>query len=108
MLRYWLMGAASSALLGAASLNANAAPASAASDMRSAVQQTSQVEKAAYRRCRWRNGVRRCAWVQTDPDAYEDGYYYYGRPRPEAYPTGSTAWWRAMDYEGRGGHGRSR
>ena len=107
MLRYWIIGAASSVLLGAASVAASAAPASNAADIRSANQQISAVEKAADRRCWWRNGVRRCAWNRSRPRVYGYGYYY-GRPRPEAFPTGSTAWWRAMDYEGRGGHGRSR
>ena len=47
---------------------------------------------------------------------YQPGYAYGPRPLlvrvtpgigpfdPNRYPTGTTAWWRAMDYQGRGGH----
>ena len=63
----------------------------------------SLAQKVDYRRCSWRGGERRCAWVRSGPRVYG---YNYGRPRAEAYRTGSTSWWRAMDYEGRGGHGR--
>ena len=101
MLRYWFMGAVSSTLLAAGSLGASAAPASTVANMQSAAQQMSPVDNVDYRRCRRVNGVKRCRWVETD-----DYEFYVGRPRPEAFPTGSTAWWRAMDYEGRGGHSR--
>jgi len=47
------------------------------------------VEKAVFY-CEWYRGKRRCRWVQ-------------GVPRPEAYPTGSAAWWRAMEDWGRTG-----
>lgn len=103
MQRYWLMGAASAAFLCGASLSVSAAPAGGATAMRSTLQQSSVVEKAADRRCWWRDGVRHCS--RRGARVYG---YYYGRPRPEAFPTGSTAWWRAMDLEGRGGHGRGR
>jgi len=65
------------------------------------------VEKAAVR-CRWRNGARRCRWSGGGPRVY--GYYrryeydpLFGNPRPEAYRTGSAAWWRAMERWGRTG-----
>jgi hypothetical protein len=118
MLRYGLRGVASAALLISAHSLVEAAPAPAADAMRSALGEAVVLQKAAYR-CWWRGGVRRCSWsgarvygYYTSPGVY--GYYrrpssygyLYGRPRPEFYPTGSTAWWRAMDYEGRGGHGR--
>jgi hypothetical protein len=106
MLRYWTMGAASIAFLGVASIAATAAPATSGSHLRAMAQQNSVVDQVAYRQCCWRKGVKRCGWV--DEPGVERYGYYYGRPRPEAFPTGSTAWWRAMDSEGRGGHGRSR
>jgi hypothetical protein len=82
------------------------------------------VEQVATR-CWWRNGVRRCRWSGGGPRVY--GYYspgvygyysprvygYYGRyendppygnPRPEAYRTGTAAWWRAMERWGRTGN----
>lgn len=102
-LGYWIIGAAGSALVGVAS--AQAAPVGNAAGMRTATPAASVVEKAAYRNCRWRNGARHCHRRGDGPRVYG---YSYGRPRPEAFPTGSAAWWRAMDYEGRGGHGRTR
>ena len=107
MRRYWMAGLASAALLAVASLPAQAAPANGALGLRSS-NGSSLVEKAAYRRCWWRGGRRHCGWVEgRRPRVYGYGTYY-GRPRPEAFPTGSTAWWRSMYYVGRGGHGRSR
>ena len=52
----------------------------------------SSVERVVFQ-CVWVRGVRRCRWVQ-------------GVPRPEAYPTGSPEWWRAMQDWGRTGGGR--
>ncbi len=103
MFRYWITGTASAALLACSSLSANAAPAVGMTLIRPAAEQTSTVDQIAYRNCRWRDGVRYCG--QRGSRAY---LYEYERPRPEAFETGSTAWWRAMDYEGRGGHGRTR
>jgi hypothetical protein len=105
MARYWIAGAASAAILAVTSLTGDASPARNALALRSSAA-GSMVEKAAYRRCGWRGGRQHCRWVEGRPRAYGYGYYY-GRPRPEELPTGSTAWWRAMDYEGRGGHGRT-
>jgi hypothetical protein len=100
MLKTWITaGTASLALLIAAPIVASAAPAAGATTaMKAALPQTSAVESVANRRCWWQDGVRRCSRAVE---------FEYGRPRPEVFPTGSTAWWRAMDYEGRGGHGRS-
>ena len=105
MLRYWIIGGAASTLLGIASVAAQAAPLGHAGDVRTAAHETSAVETVAARRCWWRNGERHCSRARARrPQEYG---YYYGRPRPEDFPTGSTAWWRAMDEEGRGGHGRT-
>lgn len=106
MLKYWMAGMAGAAVLAAAPLAAQAAPASNAFGLRSG--DASMFEKAAYRRCWWRDGRRHCRRVEVERRPRVYGYrYYYGRPRPEDFPTGSTEWWRAMDYEGRGGHGRT-
>jgi hypothetical protein len=106
MLRSWIMGGTASALLSIATIAAaHAAPLGSAGEIRAAVQETSAVEKIAARRCWWRNGERHCSRARhVRPREY---YPYYGRPRPEEFRTGSTAWWRAMDEEGRGGHGRN-
>lgn len=48
------------------------------------------------RRCWTRRGVAHCRWV----DGRVLPYKWYD---PNRYPTGSSAWWRAMDREGRGG-----
>jgi hypothetical protein len=61
------------------------------------------VEQVAERYCRWRNGVRHCRWSGPRVYGYYDRDYRYGNPRPEAYPTGSAAWWRAMERYGRTG-----
>jgi hypothetical protein len=111
MLKCWMVGAVGAALLGAASV-ASAAPASNAAGVRTH-QDTSAVEKAA-RRCWWSNGVRRCTSRRGGTRVYGyrnysgDGYGYYGGDGyayPEELPTGSTAWWRSMDFYDRGGFG---
>jgi len=107
MLRYSIMGALGAVLLGGVPHAVHAGPTSIAGATRMTGQETSAVEKAAYRRCWRRRGVRHCSGSRRAPRVYGYGDYY-GRPRPEAFPTGSTSWWRAMDYEGRGGHGRGR
>lgn len=103
MLRHWIMGGATSALL---TIAAQAAPLGNAGEIRATAQETSAVETVAARRCWWRNGERHCSRGRNiRPRTY--GYSpYYGRARPEDFRTGSTEWWRAMDEEGRGGHGR--
>jgi len=104
MFKYWMVGAATAAMCSTASLAASAAPASNSGYVGSAAQHETVVEKAAHRRCWWREGRRYCRLVERRDYGVD---LYVGRPRPEAFPTGSTAWWRAMDYEGRGGHGRT-
>jgi hypothetical protein len=67
---------------------------------------SSVVEKVADRRCSPRNRSRHCrnAEQQPAPKASQSGYgYSYGAPRAEFYPTGSAAWWQAMQREGRTG-----
>ena len=62
------------------------------------------VEKAAYRRCSWRQGVRYCGGRAQRPRARQrdSGYGYdYGTPLPEFYPFGSEGWWLAMERDGR-------
>src|SRR6185295_12736849 len=66
-----------------------------------AAEQTSSVEKAAYRHCWWSDGRRHCRWVDGDGPRYRSyGYRSYGygvgEGRPEDYRIGSTEWWRAM------------
>ena len=97
MKKYVALGVAAGALMGAYAVQA--APLSVPT---SSVENGSVVQKVDYRRCSWRGGERRCFWVRSGPRVYG----YYAHPRPEAYRTGSTRWWREMDYEGRGGHGR--
>ena len=107
MLKHWMIGAASAALLGGASVAASAAPASNAAGLKSTPQPNSAVEQIADRRCWWRNGVRRCGAYRSGARVY--GYRYYGgHARPEDLRTGSTAWWRSMDFYDRGGFGGRR
>ena len=102
MLRYWLMGAVGAALFSAIGV-ANAAPAVGSVPIKSTFQASSMVEEIAYRSCWWRNGVRRCGGrgfrvygYYGGPGVYgydggPRGYgYVYGRPPPEAFPTGWT------------------
>lgn len=110
MRKYWMLGTATAALLCGIPAVASAGPFSNAPGVRLSEPGASAVEKAA-RRCWWRDGQRYCGRVGRGSRVRGYGYgygygYYYGKPRPEELPTGSTAWWRAMDEEGRGGHGR--
>jgi hypothetical protein len=98
----------------------------AAGHARPAIAGVAASEQIAYRLCETQGGVRRCRWVDTyGPRAY--GYrapppvpgvvvltppvvfYYYRngyRPNePSDYPTGTTPWWRSMDYWDLGGVG---
>ena len=114
MLKHWMIGVAGAAMLCAASVTASAAPASNAAGLRTAHQDTSAVEKAASR-CWWSNGVRQCApsrrggtrvyGSRNDGGSYRNDGGYDGYALPEDLPTGSTAWWRSMDYYDRGGFG---
>ena len=107
----WRAGAAGTALLvvmlpvaaGATPIGAAGAGAVVAGDPPARV-----VQQVAARYCWWRNGVRRCRWSGGNPRVY--GYYGkyeydppFGNPRPEAYRTGTAAWWRAMERWGRTG-----
>lgn len=51
------------------------------------------------RKCWTRRGVAHCRWI----DGAVRPYRWWD---PNRYPTGSTAWWRAMEREGRGGFRR--
>jgi hypothetical protein len=102
--KYWLAGVAALAFFGI-SAGAQAGPlGSSTGDLQTAAERLTNTHEVAYRRCWWRNGIRRCRWYDGDR-VY--GYRYYPRG-PDAYPTGSTAWWREMDRENRGGHGSRR
>lgn len=89
-----MLAAASAALLGSTTVSVNAAPANSTALMKPPVQVDPVVDQIAYR-CWWRDGERFCS------RRAERGYGYdYGRPRPEAFPFGSTAWWRARTMKG--------
>ena len=73
-LRQSCIGAASAIAFAVLLPAAQAAPlAGAASDLKSGFATTSSVEKAAYRRCWRRQGVRVCRWVGN----YSFNYYAY-------------------------------
>jgi hypothetical protein len=90
------------------------------------------VQRTGTQQRAWRYGARPWGWTARPPRAYRYAYgprfynargFYYGpidfygygygygpsfgfNPAgigPDAYPTGSTQWWRQMDREGRGG-----
>jgi hypothetical protein len=114
MLKYWMIGAVGGVLLGTGPTVATAAPASNATGLTH--QDSSAVEKAA-RRCWWSNGVRRCTSRRGSARvhgyrSYDGPYRNYGGSAgyaiPEDLPTGSTDWWRSMDYYDRGGFGGDR
>jgi hypothetical protein len=86
-----LLGAAGALAL--AALPLEAAPAVDAAALRA----EALVEAAAYRRCWVSEGRRQCRWVEERIGGYQS------QERPEAYATGSSQWWRAMDRESRGG-----
>ena len=88
-----VVGAAAGLALSLLPAVAFAAPApSAAAGLAAEARANSSVERVVLE-CVWIRGVRRCRWVQ-------------GVPRPEAYPTGSQEWWRAMQDWGRAGGSR--
>ena len=83
---------AGAALLSLQAVAVQAAPVAAlAGGLPAEARTGSFVQKTVFH-CVTYRGKRRCRWVQ-------------GLPRPEAYPTGSTAWWRAMEDWGRTGGG---
>ena len=105
MFKYLFIGGAGAAMFCAASIPAQAAPLGDIGEIRAATRQTSVVETIANRRCWWKNGERHCSRAgYRQPRLYgNQDYSGYEQPRSEDLPTGSTAWWRAMDYERRGG-----
>jgi len=69
----------------------------------------SNVEEVATRVCWRENGVRRCRSV-NNVYGYQslrrsNGYRDQIETNPDDFPIGSTDWWRAMDYQDRGGQG---
>ena len=95
-----LSGAAIAVLF---SMPAQAAPLANATDAFASKANTN-VEQVASRRCWWEDGERYCRWVGRGVYGYRS--YDSGTRRPESFRTGSSAWWRAMDRDGRGGHNR--
>src|SRR5215831_8244470 len=81
-IRRHFIAAAIAAVTGASASGASATPlAGAGSELKSAT--APAVEKAAYRRCWWRDGYRVCRWIGDhyyDDGYYDDGYYgpYFG------------------------------
>lgn len=107
-LRVGVAGAALFVMLPAA---AYAAPVGSVAAALASEAPSQALNRVASRHCWLRDGVRRCGWRAARPRPY--GYYYgpdfeypYGNPRAEAYPTGTAAWWRAMEREGRTGNTR--
>ena len=75
-----IRAAAAAAAIGAIATSAQAAPlGGVARDVGAAAGQATAVEKAAYRRCWLRYGVRHCRWYYGYYDEGYDPYYYdYG------------------------------
>ena len=110
MFRQWIIGGAGTVMLCAGAVAAQAAPLIDASELIAAARGMPAVEQVATR-CWWRNGERHCSRARNGrPRVYGNyqDYTGYGQARPEDLPIGSTAWWRAMDYERRGGFGGDR
>jgi hypothetical protein len=82
-LKHWLIGSAAAFAVSVIGSSIQAAPASgpAAALKAAAAQESSAVEKAAYRRC-WRyHGRRHCRWYRDyDVYPYYDDYPYYYAP----------------------------
>ena len=109
--KYLHGGAASAALLLMLPAAAYAAPVGGlAKALAFPVRADVAIEKVAYGHCSWRRqGVRYCRRSAERPRIreYGSGYGYdYGAPRAEFYPAGSSAWWQAMEREGRTGNPR--
>jgi hypothetical protein len=70
-----IIAAAAAAAFGALAMSAEAAPLSGvAGNVKATAGQATAVEKAAYRRCWLRYGVRHCRWYYG---YYDGGYPYY-------------------------------
>jgi hypothetical protein len=70
---------------------------------------SSMVEKVAERRCSRHSRARHCREgtrqrLPSDRNTGRGYGYAYGTPKAEFYPTGSSAWWQAMEREGRTGY----
>jgi hypothetical protein len=108
-LSYLSGGAAALGLLLLSSASVQAVPTGAvATALGDQVHASANIVEAVSRRCYWRRGVRYCREAADRPriqerrSGYGYGYGYdYGTPRPEFYPFGSSAWWHAMEREGR-------
>jgi hypothetical protein len=84
-MRAWIMTTlGASALCAAAASAAHAAPIGSSASALRAATEVNAVEKIAYRRCWWRQGVRYCR-------QYRSAYYpYYGVPSNQSYSFGRS------------------
>jgi hypothetical protein len=105
-LEYRLVTAAAALAMGIIATAAEAAPiATSVVDLSAAAREVSFADKAASRRCWWRNGRRHCVRVGGSR-AYgyrSQGSDYYEHI-PEKLPYGSSSWWDQMVRENRGGN----
>ena len=74
-LKHFCLGAVGLTAASFLPLTAQAAPL-AGNELKAGTAVTSNIEKAAYRRCWWRHGYRVCRWVGYP--YYDDDYGYYG------------------------------
>jgi hypothetical protein len=82
-MRVWIMAMIGALALCTAAATHAAPIGSTASALRAATEMTA-VEKIAYRRCWWRQGVRYCR-------QYRSAYYpYYGAPSNQSYSFGRS------------------
>ena len=99
-----LVCAAFGALLAAVSTPSHAAALDGARTLRGHA--SPAVHQVVDRRCTNKQGGRHCRIPapRRAPETNHNGYgYAYGAPKAEFYPTGSSAWWQAMEREGRTG-----
>ena len=106
----WLRVPAAVFALAAMAAYADAAPVGGtARDLAPAGMIGSNTEQVASRVCWRQNGVRRCRLVNNvyGYQSLRRGNAYRDQvdTDPDDYPVGSTDWWRAMDYQDRGGQG---
>ena len=102
--KHLYLGAFSAVALSALSLSGTvqAAPLSGSASALKSGTVPSTIEKAAYRRCWWRDGYRVCRWVgYSDYDYYDDGPYYYSYGPSVGFRFGGGGRFH-------GGHGRHR
>jgi hypothetical protein len=99
-----LVCAALGALLAAISTPSYAAALDSARTLRGHASPAAQ--QVADKRCTNKQGGRHCRnpSPRRAPATNQNGYgYAYGAPKAEFYPAGSSAWWQAMEREGRTG-----